>query len=344
MQQHDIVINNIVNLTSQRDTNLLALSLFISVAEIVKASTLSILHISNREKPTSLIKFKNKSCIKKSQNIAVEDKLLQAFKYIKENSLTEHLIEGPSNYQYIKLLQDERRGHQFLLIDLSNKLSDEQLYSLAGTIKIYKNFVDLLIESQTDELTGLANRKTFDSSISQFFVNNTPTAKYIEHDRRSKESMKNTSQQLHWIAVIDIDDFKRINDDFGHLYGDEILIHLSQIIRKNFRVDDLQFRFGGEEFVILLKSPSKEQIFKILNRFREEVANYDFPNVGQVTVSIGATEFVKGIFHVTLIDYADQALYYSKKKGKNCLTFFEDMLESGASALSKIEGGEVDLF
>ena len=344
MQQYDAVMNNIVNLTSQRDSDLLALSLLKSVNEIVKTSKLSISCISNEEKPTYSITFDKHTNLNKNYNIPLENSLLQAFKLMKEHSLDEYLIKGENTYLYIQLLEHDRRGYQFLLINLSRKLNNNQAYSLNGILSIYKNFVSLLNESQTDELTGLANRKTFESSMSHIFDDSPFIDKNMEKERRLEKSIKNNIPPLRWIAIIDIDDFKKINDDFGHLYGDEILIHLSEIIRKSFREDDLQFRFGGEEFVIVLKSPSKEQSFKILDRFREEVENYDFPSVGQVTISIGVTEFIKGVFHVTLIDFADQALYFSKSKGKNCLHFFEDMLANGDCKLPETKEGEVDLF
>lgn len=74
------------------------------------------------------------------------------------------------------------------------------------------------------------------------------------------------------------------------------------------------------------------------------IKDYNFPKVNQITVSIGAVEFKKGTFHVTTIDYADQALYHSKKSGRNTITFFEDMLMAGYAELLNVEDGEVDLF
>jgi diguanylate cyclase (GGDEF)-like protein len=98
------------------------------------------------------------------------------------------------------------------------------------------------------------------------------------------------------LAIIDIDNFKSVNDNFGHLYGDEILIQLAQIIRSSFRDEDLKFRFGGEEFVILLKASSIEACKHTLERFRQNVASQDFPTVGQVTVSIGSVQFTQDQF------------------------------------------------
>ena len=94
----------------------------------------------------------------------------------------------------------------------------------------------------------------------------------------------------HWLAVSDIDFFKRVNDDFGHLYGDEVLLLMANIMRETFRGTDILFRFGGEEFVIVLRSTNQQGAHQALERFRITVEEYDFPQVGNVTISIGYIE------------------------------------------------------
>jgi len=193
-------------------------------------------------------------------------------------------------------------------------------------------------------LTGLANRKTFDSSISNIFNDSIRTSEEVEDDRRVSIKKQTLENQKYWLAIIDIDRFKNINDNFGHIYGDEILILLAQIIRVSFRLDDLKFRFGGEEFVVVMSGINQEDCNLVLERFRETVESYQFPNIGQVTVSIGAVELKKDVFHVTSIDYADQALYFSKNNGRNKLTFFEHLLSSGEIKVNEVQTGGIDFF
>ncbi len=230
------------------------------------------------------------------------------------------------------------------MINLKEKTDNVQSYILSGILSIYNNFFTLLNESQTDELTGLANRKTFDSAISKVFDSLPIPFEEIDNERRKIDETPQVNQELYWLAIVDIDHFKLVNDRFGHLYGDEILIHLAQIIRSSFRQEDLQFRFGGEEFVILLTAENYKSCAEILERFRRNVEEYSFPNVNDITVSIGVTEFKRGTFHVTSIDHADQALYYSKAHGRNKTTFFEDMLSRGDVKANVIEEGDIDLF
>ena len=112
--------------------------------------------------------------------------------------------------------------------------------------------------------------------------------------------------------MLDIDHFKTINDSQGHLQGDEVLLLLSQQMTDSFRENDLLFRYGGEEFAMVLMDITPEQARQSLDRFREKIAGYDFPDTEQVTVSIGFTIFDKSLTLEELINQADAALYYCK--------------------------------
>jgi diguanylate cyclase (GGDEF)-like protein len=128
---------------------------------------------------------------------------------------------------------------------------------------------------------------------------------------------------------MDIDHFKRINDEFGHLYGDEVLLLLSRCMQRNFRQTDKLFRFGGEEFVVVLDRTSQPNSLKVLERFRNAIENYNFPQVGRVTISIGYV-CLNGIDDPsTLVGRADQALYYAKEHGRNQVCFYEGLLAEG---------------
>ncbi|MDO9142236.1 MAG: GGDEF domain-containing protein, partial [Methylobacter sp.] len=124
----------------------------------------------------------------------------------------------------------------------------------------------------------------------------------------------------------DIDHFKQVNDDFGHLYGDEVLLTFSQLMGKCFRYNDFLFRFGGEEFVVILNLACRNTAMTIFNRFRESVANYHFPTVGRITVSIGLTRVDGVSMPTTQLDHADKALYYAKENGRNRVVLYEDMI------------------
>lgn len=270
--------------------------------------------------------------------------MVEAINYMKAALIDKYTLKSANGYTVINVLQHDRKSEQYLVIDLANPLEKSQSYFLSGILSIYVNFTALLEESQTDELTGLANRKTFESSIANVFDEQIVSSDKIQNDRRLVVNKENAKDLRYWLVIIDIDHFKQVNDNFGHLYGDEILIKIAQLIRASFRHEDLKFRFGGEEFVVLLSIPDRAGCEYVLEKFRARVEATRFPNIEKLTVSLGVVEFKKGTFHVTSIDCADQALYYSKDNGRNKITYFEDMLASGAAKLAEIEGGDVDLF
>lgn len=194
---------------------------------------------------------------------------------------------------------------------------------------VYRNYQNLLDYSERDALTGLLNRKTFDADLLRFVS--------IANSR--------TSGERPWLAVVDIDHFKSVNDRYGHLFGDEVLILVSNLLRSSFNAQDRIFRFGGEEFVVLLHPMSLETATRALERFRAQVEKYEFPQIGRVTVSVGFAG--AGLSTPTeLLGRADQALYWVKQNGRNGVGHYESLQEKGqlANAEKDVAWGDVDLF
>ncbi|MBP3980739.1 GGDEF domain-containing protein [Acidovorax sp. JG5] len=231
-----------------------------------------------------------------------------------------------------------------LEITQSRPFSAHKLDVIQGIFQVYQNYQSLLDYSERDALTGLLNRKTFDE---QFSRNRTasrprhasPTAAGVPDDEDAS-CCEPTAEQ--WLAVVDIDHFKQVNDRFGHLYGDEVLILVANILRSSFRSHDRIFRFGGEEFVILLRSTSLSTAHKVFNRFRLAVQEYPFPQVGQVTVSMGFVSTSRGS-PVEILGQADQALYHAKENGRNQVCYYDDLVASGHLA-TKVANDSVELF
>ncbi len=124
------------------------------------------------------------------------------------------------------------------------------------------------------------------------------------------------------LLVIDIDDFKKINDQYGHVAGDKVLIYIANILKKTLRDGDKVFRFGGEEFVVALNRIDDEHCLiatqRLLNLVRTNKLHYKNSTL-QATISIGATKFIQGDTPDTLLSRADKALYVAKNNGKDQL-------------------------
>ncbi len=205
--------------------------------------------------------------------------------------------------------------------------SSQQL--LSDLVALYRNQVALHDSKERDLLTKLPNRQSFDARLLQvceYFRSHTAA------DRRKDKSS--------WIAMLDIDHFKRINDTFGHLYGDEVLLIFSQLMEKHFRYNDFLFRFGGEEFVVILNLVNQDDAETAFERFRRAIADHVFPTVGRVTVSIGAAHIDSAVMPTSLLDRADKALYHAKDHGRNQLAIYENIAELQPDT----DGGEAELF
>lgn len=162
--------------------------------------------------------------------------------------------------------------------------------------------------AETDQLTGLYNKVTTERKIKEYFAENPD------------------SQSL--LFVLDIDNFKKINDTMGHAFGDEVLREIGQGLKQQFRASDIIGRAGGDEFVILLKHITEDQYVireaqKLENFFKGlQVGKYTRYSV---TSSIGCAVFTKdGEDFETLYKMADEALYKAKQRGKNQLAFYKD--------------------
>lgn len=199
---------------------------------------------------------------------------------------------------------------------------------IGGIVSVYRNFQNLLDYSERDSLTGLLNRKTFDDQLAKTLQSRgeveTDAARPAGQERRHPGD---TERQ--WLAVVDVDHFKLVNDKFGHLYGDEVLILIANLLQSSFRAQDRIFRFGGEEFVVLLRSITLENAQKIIDRFRMNVESHDFPQVGRVTVSVGFVSISAFEAPVIILGRADQALYYAKSHGRNLACHYDELVANG---------------
>jgi diguanylate cyclase (GGDEF)-like protein len=147
-----------------------------------------------------------------------------------------------------------------------------------------------------------------------------PAAELEEPDRRE---LSNGAR--HWLAVVDIDHFKRVNDSHGHLIGDEVLLLVAQLMRQTFRHGDRIYRFGGEEFVVLLRCPQAQSARVAFERLRLRIGAHDFPQVGQLTVSIGYTAIDADDTPGAAFERADLAVYEAKHVGRNCTVDHADL-------------------
>jgi diguanylate cyclase (GGDEF)-like protein len=335
------LLDQLVSLTGIRDLELLEVSLLKTLNGFIQPTELALYKVSNRGEVRSQVVFDHDQCRVIRENFVVQPALQELFKREEKPEGGSAQINLPDGLLSVMTLLQSRATITYLVINTQDGINPMNIQMMEGMLQIYRNFCQLLQESQTDSLTGLANRKTFDECFSRVYE-----LQPFEDDSTPVvvEKRKTGPATTYWLAMIDIDHFKSVNDRFGHLYGDEVLILMAHLLRGALRNDDLVFRFGGEEFVLMIRCQGRAEATGLLERLRRSVEAQDIPQVGHVTISIGATEMVRNTFAGTLLDYADKALYYSKQNGRNRLTFFEDMVSQGLAEREATQSGDVDFF
>lgn len=219
-----------------------------------------------------------------------------------------------------------------LIVECDQKILNKRR-ELPGIVRLFENLLHIFDQAESDGLTGLLNRKAFDKAMENLLVKNI----FDKGDPLGKK-------KLYFFAMLDIDHFKQINDKFGHLYGDEVLLNFARLLNQSFRRHDWIFRFGGEEFCIVLEVNEADKAALALERFRQAVENFNFPLVGKVTVSIGITQMNPGQNTSTIIDKADKALYHAKTHGRNRLVCFEDIFSESTLIDEFDEDHNITLF
>lgn len=329
MSQHNIknILENIISLTSERDSNALELALAQTLFKLAAPESISLFKASSIDH----IKYESSLISEQHALTEVPADILDALKECLETGKTIYTQQQAKNLSLFPLLNAKKQPIAVIMIESAEDSQDHALTVMV--LKIYHNFVALMNENERDTLTGLLNRKTFDVKINGIIAG-------LQETQRRRDG---DSNMPHYLAIFDIDHFKRVNDSFGHLMGDEVLLLFSQIMEKSFRDKDLLFRFGGEEFVGVFQCPNDETMLSVLNRFRANVEKHSFPQVGKVTVSCGFTKINPFDLSSSIIDRADVALYHAKNNGRNQVCQHEVLVASGLLARQD-NTGDIELF
>jgi len=345
------VVTSLGLMTSFRDKNLLEYSLIQTIQELFPASH------------QRLFVFEGKTNIFEAVLVAeqhaelLQDDLLDNSNLDLLQSLIEESARSRStspiktkdkkNNHYCFPIFNEAQTVQAVLISttLASTSLDETL--IIGILKVYSNYLNLLNDTQRDKLTGLYNRETLNDQIHSALasgaeercITNPPNHIKIQLNRStnfgenkpvSETERRENSTGTIFLAVVDIDHFKSINDRFGHLYGDEILILVARCMKDFFtRSEDLVYRYGGEEFIILLHATDEVQAKGAFERLRTIIQNHRFPQINEVTVSIGFEKISSQTSPQEVISEADTALYFAKNNGRNRTDYYSELISSG---------------
>ena len=342
----DSLLQHMVDMTGHRDHTMLDISVVSAVQELSGATQTRVLSIStvggqHFVRSRACIHAGGVACQEEPQDSGPGEPIA-AYPEL-EDCLRQHAAravgEGADGLRRLWLpIWFGERADTCLEIAHDSPFTPEALYMVNGIVSVYRNFQNLLDYSERDSLTGLLNRKTFDDQLARMLH----AAEVEPLTPGLAERRQHSEEEKQWLAVVDVDHFKHVNDKFGHLYGDEVLILIANLLTSSFRAQDRVFRFGGEEFVVLLRSTTLAHAQRIIDRFRLNVEQHDFPQVGKVTVSVGFVSISAFEAPVIILGRADQALYYAKSHGRNMACHYDELVSNGQ--LQTVESNDTAEF
>jgi diguanylate cyclase (GGDEF)-like protein len=323
------VIESVVTLTEQRDELTLLRSLVSAILEMLPGVQAALIWLVPGAERGQWIE--DATCPLPQPMFQTTDWLLAEAASLDSEAPMKQLDQDGQRYLISSLGVQEGRRKAIAIRQAEWTSAD--LRTAQGMIKIHANYAKLLFDSERDTLTGLYNRKKMEQKMGELL-----SARIAGFSREQDKG------HADYLAVFDIDHFKRVNDKHGHLIGDEVLLIFAGLVRNALRDADWVFRYGGEEFVALVKGISPETIRAVLERIRVKVQNHLFPQVGQMTVSIGYTPIADQKLPPHVFEEADKALYYAKEHGRNQVCNYRELVGRGDIAPEEHASGSVELF
>jgi len=333
----DSLLKHMVDMTGHRDHTMLDISVISAVQELAKAQQSRVLTLTSVR---GLLFVRARAVIEASGPARKEDsdpvspgEPISAFPELaaciaRRETSADRLDEHGKHTLWMPIWVGDKADTCLEIVN-PTPYTSETIHVIGGIVSVYRNFQNLLDYSERDSLTGLLNRKTFDDQLTKMLQASMAEQDLLTLPPGEAERRHHGDTEKQWLAVVDVDHFKHVNDKFGHLYGDEVLILIANLLQSSFRAQDRVFRFGGEEFVVLLRSTTLDHAERIIDRFRMNVEMHEFPQVGKVTVSVGFVSISAYESPVMILGHADQALYYAKSHGRNRTCHYDELVGSG---------------
>ncbi len=218
-------------------------------------------------------------------------------------------IMGASDLQEIKDIQHHILTETLEIQKVNNAVRDQLAESEIKLnranekiLRLEQNLEMARQEKSTDQLTQVFNRRFFDETMEKTVAN---------FERYGEESA---------LIMMDIDHFKKFNDTYGHIAGDQVIRTVADITKESVRIGDIVARYGGEEFVVILNHASLKDAAKVAETIRQNVKEHEFGVGGKTvhaTVSLGVAEFTKGDTSKQVVERSDKRLYKAKRGGRD---------------------------
>ena len=353
---------HIIKLTDHRDRELLELTLSKALIDLLRIDRVVVARVYSEESVKRWLEIASLDARgggKVTDPLRVDFQTLrlldddrERLRCLQERDMVERAwagAEGP-RITYVPLFDDSRSDDEGVVeIHSGGSLNKGQLGIVKDLVHVFRNMYNLLAYSDRDALTGLLNRKSLDDSFYSAVLEELDHG--IESETRVLETeVLPVSERRHrvppnyWLGTVSVDNFGAINDKNGHLMAEEVLLLVARIMNNTFRTYDRIYRFGGEQFAVLMHCPDEALVLAAFERFRANMEKFNFPQVGRVTASAGFSRVTADDSPSTTLERAERAVDYAQRRGGGNQVFsHDDLVRKGLfDDVPKI--GAVDLF
>lgn len=236
---------------------------------------------------------------------------------------------------YFPLFKELLNNEQGVMEVHSNApLMPDQRRTVEAMLHVFRNMFNLLAYSDRDALTGLLNRKALDDTFYRAVLEEIDAGVNLRsevlsapvapgHERRHRVPPN------YWLGTVSVDKFRVLNDQYGHMLGEEVLLLVGRILGNTFRTYDRIYRFRGEQFGVLMHCPEEALVLAAFERFRANMEKFNFPQVGRVTACAGFTRVSAEDSPSTALERAERAVNHAQQQGYNKVFGHADLKRKG---------------
>jgi diguanylate cyclase (GGDEF)-like protein len=256
--------------------------------------------------------------------------------------------DGP-RITYLPLFNDSRNSDEGVVeVHTGGPLTHDQALTIGAMLHVFRNMYNLLAYSDRDALTGLLNRKALDDTfysavLEEMDAGLDPRSQALAAPVAPGQERRHRVPPNYWLGTVSVDNFPVLSDQHGHLIGEEVLLLVARILHNTFRTYDRIYRFGGDQFAVLMHCPDEALVLAAFERFRVNMEKFNFPQVGRVTACAGFTRVSADDSPSTALERAERAVDYAQHHGYNKVFSHGDLVRKGFFEAGT-KTGAVDLF
>ncbi|KXF80305.1 GGDEF domain-containing protein [Enterovibrio coralii] len=326
------VLDSVVDITAQTESDTISESLITTVLQLTPANQVLVLDYNPETSPEFLVVACSDIFLYEEEKDAIE-RILRDCIATGENVVEFSKAENQSLLA-VPIRYGEKEEIHGVVFCKTDQLKGDEVQLIEGLAKVYENYQKIISASERDGLTGLYNRKVLTTKIDLL----------LDRFLIQGSSITDDPSHHHWVCIFDIDHFKQINDALGHVFGDEVILLITALMKQAFDEEDILFRYGGDEFVVIMHPQPREDMEKTIRSFIKSVNERDYGQAKDVSISMGAASINdQELNAITVLGFADQALYKAKQNGRNQVAFYEDLIAAG-ELQSLVPEDDVELF